>query len=126
MSVIIIGCKVLLLDCGYVGVGAVWCRNDNEYLSLTSPCCEAFDSPLSQSLTECCFTQVNPQKVLGMPGFGMHVRSIMALQLWILDNLIQPLGEPVIFIESNDLLIALDYVQSVNVIFKWRSKPQCG
>ena len=43
-----------------------------------------------------------------------------------LDNLIQPLGEPVIFIESNNLLIALDYVQSVNVIFKWRSKPQCG
>ena len=53
-----------------------------------------------------------------MPGFGMHVRSIMAPQLWILDNLIRLLGEPVILIESNNLLIASDCVQSVNVIFK--------
>ena len=53
MLVIITGCEELFFDCGHVGVGAVWCRNDNEYLSLTSPRCEAFGPTLSQLSADC-------------------------------------------------------------------------
>ena len=49
----IVNCEESCLDCEYVGVGAVWSGNDNEYLSLTSPRCEAFGPTLSQLSADC-------------------------------------------------------------------------